>query len=313
MAGAGGPKPGGANMEFKEMKEEATTPPSVEYEHIKGMEQMHELPEYEDLTTAKDGGVFPGELDDVHVYPPLVLVEEVQAGPGLDPQLYGVLVGVFVGLLTLMLIWWYTSRKRLGRVVLVCGVSDSGKTSVLGQLVAGKALETVTSMIENRHTWSAEGGSSVDLVDVPGSERVRGTLVEKYGPGSRGILFVIDSATITKQIRDVAEFLHSILSLPAVASNSPPLMVLCNKQDVGVAKGESVIKSLLEKEVDKVRVSRGNQLAGLEGSNNDSVFIGKEGRPFEFSHLKARVDFCEGSSQDSDTLEPVRKWLSVVA
>jgi len=270
MAGTGGPKPGGANMEFKEMKEGATVPPTVEYEHIK-------------------------------------------AAAGLDPQLYGVLVGVLVGLLTLALIYWWTSRKSLGRVVLVCGVSDSGKTSVLGQLVAGKALETVTSMIENRHTWSAEGGSSVDLVDVPGSERVRGTLVEKYGPGSRGILFVIDSATITKQIRDVAEFLHSILSLPAVASNSPPLMVLCNKQDVGVAKGESVIKSLLEKEVDKVRVSRGNQLAGLEGANNDSVFIGKEGRPFEFSHLKAQVDFCEGSSQDSDTLEPVRKWLSVVA
>merc|ERR1712032_506388 len=136
-----------------------------------------------------------------------------------------------------------------------------------------------------RHTWSAEGGSSVDLVDVPGSERVRGTLVEKYGPGSRGILFVVDSATITKQIRDVAEFLHSILSLPAVASNSPPLMVLCNKQDVGVAKGESVIKSLLEKEVDKVRVSRGNQLAGLEGANNDSVFIGKVESLFPHSTL----------------------------
>ena len=30
-----------------------------------------------------------------------------------------------------------------------------------------------------RHTWRAEGGSSVDLVDVPGSERVRGPLVEK--------------------------------------------------------------------------------------------------------------------------------------
>ena len=35
MAGAGGPKPGGAGMEFKEMKEEAPTPPTVEFEHIK--------------------------------------------------------------------------------------------------------------------------------------------------------------------------------------------------------------------------------------------------------------------------------------
>ena len=43
-----------------------------------------------------------------------------------------------------------SSKSPLCAVVLVCGVSDSGKTSVLGQLVAGKALETVTSMIENR-------------------------------------------------------------------------------------------------------------------------------------------------------------------
>ena len=35
MAGAGGPKPGGVNMEFKEMKEDADIPPTVEYEHIK--------------------------------------------------------------------------------------------------------------------------------------------------------------------------------------------------------------------------------------------------------------------------------------
>ena len=39
----------------------------------------------------------------------------VQAAAGLDPQLYGVLVGVLVGLLTLTLIYWWTSRKSLGR------------------------------------------------------------------------------------------------------------------------------------------------------------------------------------------------------
>ena len=48
--------------------------------------------------------------------------------------------------------WHCSSKSPLCAVVLVCGVSDSGKTSVLGQLVAGKALETVTSMIENRWT-----------------------------------------------------------------------------------------------------------------------------------------------------------------
>ena len=32
-------------------------------------------------------------------------------------------------------------------------------------------------------------------------------------------------------------------------------------------------------------------------SLNKEPYITQEGRPFEFSHLKARVDFCEGSSQ----------------
>ena len=35
MGGTPGPKSASANMEFKEMKEEVTTPPTVEYEHIK--------------------------------------------------------------------------------------------------------------------------------------------------------------------------------------------------------------------------------------------------------------------------------------
>lgn len=244
---------------------------------------------------------------------PNVDFEEVVGNPsGLGSSELGLVVGVVVGLLTLLLLWWWTSRKSLGRVVLVCGSSDSGKTSLLGQLVSGKPVETVTSLIENRHPWQAEGGRSVDLVDVPGSERIRGAIVDKYSSGARGILYVVDSATVAKQVRDVAEFLHSILSSPSVAANSPPLMVLCNKQDLAVAKSSQVIRGLLEKELDKVRVSRGSQLAGLEGAQ-ETVYIGKEGRPFEFSQLGARVDFCEGTSQDAATLGPVTSWLAGVA
>jgi len=245
---------------------------------------------------------------------PNVDFEEVLSSPsGMGSNELGLVVGVVVGLLTLLLLWWWTSRKSLGRVVLVCGSSDGGKTSLLAQLVSGKPVETVTSLIENRHPWQVEGGRSVDLVDVPGSERIRGAIVDKYSSGARGILFVVDSATVAKQVRDVAEFLHSILSSPSVAANSPPLMVLCNKQDVAVAKSSQVIKGLLEKELDKVRVSRGSQLDNLEGSGQEAVYIGKEGRAFDFSQLRSRVEFCEGSSQDPSTLGPVTSWLEGVA
>merc|ERR1719411_356700 len=112
--------------------------------------------------------------------------------------------------------------------------------------------------------------------------------------GARGIIFMVDSSNITKQVRDVAEFLHSILSLPVVRSNRPGLLVMCNKQDLGLAKSCQVIKGLLEKEIDKVRVSRSNQLEGQEDdSGNRSVPLGRPGKAFVFGDLGSRVNFVE--------------------
>lgn len=44
-------------------------------------------------------------------------------------------------------------------------------------------------------------------------------------------------------------YLYTVLSDPTIQSNSPPLLILCNKQDQPLAKGSQVIKSLLEKEL----------------------------------------------------------------
>jgi signal recognition particle receptor subunit beta len=46
-----------------------------------------------------------------------------------------------------------------------------------------------------------------------------------------------------------SRFLYTLLSDPVVANNSLPFLILCNKQDQTMAKGCSVIKSLLEKEM----------------------------------------------------------------
>ena len=34
---------------------------------------------------------------------------------------------------------------------------------------------------------------------------------------------------------------------------SPPLLILCNKQDSGLAKGATAVQTLLEKEIEKVK------------------------------------------------------------
>lgn len=52
-----------------------------------------------------------------------------------------------------------------------------------------------------------------------------------------------------KEVKDVAEFLYFILTDTVVYSNGPKILILCNKQDETLAKGSSVIRSLLEKEM----------------------------------------------------------------
>jgi hypothetical protein len=60
-------------------------------------------------------------------------------------------------------------------------------------------------------------------------------------------------------------------------------------------------------------VSRGAQLAGLEGASAGTVFLGKQGRTFEFGQLAGKVAFCEGSGLQTDTLQPVLRWLEEIA
>lgn len=87
------------------------------------------------------------------------------------------------------------------------------------------------------------------IIDIPGYERLRGKFVDQYKSSARCVLYVVDSLTIQKDIRDVAEFLYNILSDHAIANNISALLIVCNKQDIPLAKSTAVIKSLLEKEL----------------------------------------------------------------
>jgi len=225
----------------------------------------------------------------------------------------GILVGVVVGLITLLILFVWTRRKSLGRDVLICGVCDSGKTTLLSQLVVGKPVETYTSMVHNVFPLAVQGKPSLNLVDVPGHERIRGGVVEQFSKSARAIVYMVDSNTVTKQVRDVAEYLHSILANTTVNKNSPPLMVMCNKQDGGLAKTAQSIQTLLEKELEKVRVTSSHQLEGLEGETSSAVFLGREGKNFEFKDLPCNVTFVEGTSTDLDSLMEVKEWLVSIA
>ncbi|CAH1776083.1 unnamed protein product [Owenia fusiformis] len=132
---------------------------------------------------------------------------------------------------------------------------------------------------------------------------------------------MVDSLTFSKELKDVAECfrcLYNLLTDKVISSNRTPIVVACNKQDITMAKGSKVIKSQLEKEMNKVRVSRSAALQGQDNSSNSVVFLGKKNKEFEFSDLKGlKVEFvecsCKGLEDSDGDLKELYEWIEKIA
>ncbi|EDW36473.1 GL10289 [Drosophila persimilis] len=210
---------------------------------------------------------------------------EIDSGP--------ILVALLLGFIAVAIFVILRRRSAGRRDFLLTGLCESGKSAIFMQLLHGKLPETFTSIKENVGDYQAGGHSSVRLVDIPGHYRVRDKCFDLYKHKAKGIVFVVDSVTVQKDIRDVAD--------PC------SVLVLCNKQDQTTAKSAQVIKSLLEKELHTVRDTRSRKLQSVGDDDvNKPVTLGKPGRDFEFAHISQNIQFVESSRQGEGTEYPDR-------
>ncbi|MBN3298544.1 SRPRB protein, partial [Amia calva] len=158
------------------------------------------------------------------------------------------------------------------------------------------------------------------MIDLPGHESLRPQYVEKFKSSARAIVFVVDSAVFQKEVRDVAEFLYSLLTDSVIVKNTPFLLIACNKQDITMAKSAKLIQQQLEKEMNTLRVTRSAALSAQDGpSGGGTVHLGKKGKDFEFSQLPMRVEFVECSARGSKgeegeaDIENLEKFLAKLA
>lgn len=242
-----------------------------------------------------------------------MVIDGIAAGN--PQQIMALVIGVFVGILTLAILFWLTRRKKRGRTIMIAGICESGKTSMFARLVHKKSVATYTSARDNFGDYKPAGKSSLVLVDVPGHERLRQKYIDHYKSSVRGIIYVVDSSNIQKQLRDAAEFLFNIISEPAVFAARPRLLVACNKQDVGLAKGAAVVRRELQRELNLLRATHSRSLQGTNDTPvADHVFLGHEGQDFEFQDLPMKVDFCETSCDDAENgFDHLKTWLADVA
>lgn len=205
-----------------------------------------------------------------------------------------------------------TSSARKDGVLLV-GLSDSGKTLMLSKLIGHHGLKTVASLKENVTVYSTNG-KSLKLIDIPGSDGIRQKYFEKHKSNAGGIIFVIDSNCISKNIKDVAELLYNVLIDDSIVNSSLDLLVACNKQDLLASKSSKAIQTQLEREITTLRKTRSAQLISTDDTTSKDTFLGKKGEDFEFQQLrKLSVDFAEcfvkGQTEEESNLDEITHWL----
>ncbi|MBN3278542.1 SRPRB protein, partial [Polyodon spathula] len=217
-----------------------------------------------------------------------------------DPAVLGVLVALVVVILSIIFVKIVWRGKPTRRAVLLVGLCDSGKTLIFSRLLSGKFKKTQTSITDSSAIYSvkSEKGRGLTLVDLPGHESLRPQFMERFKSAARAVVFVVDSAVFQKEVRDVAEFLYSLLTDAEIVKNASALVVTCNKQDIAMAKSAKVIQQQLEKELNTLRVTRSAALNTQDGSAaGGTVHLGKKGKDFEFSQLPMKVEFVECSAK----------------
>lgn len=213
-----------------------------------------------------------------------------------------------------MIFFLWRKTKSARTYLLLTGLSESGKTYLFSQLLYSIDKETFSSIsinIGDYHSSDSNGGGGgpiIKFVDIPGNERLRNKFFDEFKYLARAIIYVIDSVTFQKDVKDVADYLYTILA----DQQSIPILILCNKQDETMAKSAAVIKNLLEKELNVVRTTRCSSLQSVDNNAQvESVFLGKHGVDFTFEQLSQNIQLIECSAKNRD-FKQLTNWIQKV-
>ncbi|CAE6102141.1 unnamed protein product [Arabidopsis arenosa] len=190
-------------------------------------------------------------------------------------------------------------RPKKTNIVLFSGLSGSGKTVLFNRLRDRSSHRgVVTSMEPNEgtsvlHTKLTMSGITkpVHLLDVPG----RSPKLEEYLPLATALVFVVDAMDFLPNFRAASEYLYDILTNASAVTNKIPVLLCCNKTDKLTAYTKDFISKQMEKQIEKLRVSR----SAISTANDFT--LGIKGEVFSFSHCQNKVTLAESSGLTGET------------
>ncbi|CAG8525418.1 9898_t:CDS:2 [Ambispora gerdemannii] len=150
----------------------------------------------------------------------------------------------------------------------------------------------------------------VHIVDLPGHEKLRFKFTE-FAPIVRGIIFLIDSATCSKNYRQISEYLYDIFSNKDIAKKKVSVLIACNKNDLLTALPPEKIQASLQNEINRLRATRTAALEHQDSLSEDAEYLGYENEDFKFEHLENRVEFVS-CSVENDKVKHLKEWIADV-
>lgn len=127
----------------------------------------------------------------------------------------------------------YFFGKKPVRLLMI-GLDNAGKTTILYQLKLGESVTTVPTIGFNVETVEYKN-LNLTVWDIGGQDKIR-PLWKHYYQGTNGLIFVVDAAD-TERIDLAAEELNKLLMEPEL--KDAVVLVYANKRDLPGAKSTS--------------------------------------------------------------------------
>lgn len=181
-----------------------------------------------------------------------------------------------------------------GDLLLILGQCGAGKTALFFRLRDNEEVQTVSSLKPLRDTVNVQAEEQeefpkpIEMVDCPGHQRLRGRAAELLKQ-ARAIIYMVDAQDKMK-LKDVAEHLYELMTSKELNDLHIPLLLACNKTDVSTARSEKFILEEIDREIERMRISRG---ASLQGEDAADSYLGVDGEKFKLmEHAPCPIETC---------------------
>eukprot|EP00921_Rhytidocystis_pertsovi_P026642 GHVQ01042974.1.p1 GENE.GHVQ01042974.1~~GHVQ01042974.1.p1 ORF type:complete len:338 (+),score=44.11 GHVQ01042974.1:57-1070(+) len=190
------------------------------------------------------------------------------------------------------------ATKGRSDCVLLLGQCGAGKTALFLRLANLYNSETVSSIKANRGSFPlGEDNKSTltEVIDYPGHRRLREGALSLL-PSAKCIVYLVDAAD-KGSIKNAAEHLYELFTSPPMTHLHLPILIACNKTDLPKARSPFTIKIDIEREIERLKVSRS---ATLEGQDAADSYIGELDELFQMDMVPSVTEFCASSTLQGD-------------